>query len=210
LEMLFSIVLILGALLAGAVSPGPSFVLVAKVAMGVSRIDGIVAAVGMGIGGVIFSALSLMGLHTILTNIPALYFLLKIVGGFYLVYMGVRIWRGANEPLIINDDRVCSQGSLKKSFLVGFFTQISNPKTAIVYGSIFAALLPSEIPVIIYYVLPPLVFFVESGWYVFVALILSSESPRAAYLRSKLLLDRLAGCIMVGLGSKLIAGASSQ
>ncbi len=210
MEIIFSIVLILGALLSGAVSPGPSFVLVAKVAMGVSRSDGIATAVGMGVGGVVFAALSLMGLHAILTNIPALYFLLKIVGGLYLVYMGIHIWRGATEPITMDNDSVNSQGSLKKSFLVGLFTQVSNPKTVIVYGSIFAALLPSEIPVVIYYILPPFVFLVEAGWYMVVTLVLSSESPRAAYLRSKSLFDRLAGCIMVGLGGKLITGANSQ
>lgn len=39
---------ILAALLMGAMSPGPSFVLVARNAIGLSRADGLVTALGMG------------------------------------------------------------------------------------------------------------------------------------------------------------------
>lgn len=39
--------LILAALLAGAISPGSSFVLVARISMVSSRIDGIAAAIGL-------------------------------------------------------------------------------------------------------------------------------------------------------------------
>lgn len=42
---------ILGALLVGAISPGPSFVLVSRIAVKMSRKDGLAAALGMGIGG---------------------------------------------------------------------------------------------------------------------------------------------------------------
>jgi len=42
---------ILGALLIGAISPGPSFVLVSRIAITASRLDGFAAALGMGLGG---------------------------------------------------------------------------------------------------------------------------------------------------------------
>ena len=43
---------ILGALLIGAISPGPSFVLVARTSIALSRRDGLAAALGMGLGSV--------------------------------------------------------------------------------------------------------------------------------------------------------------
>lgn len=51
MEVITTIVLILAALLAGAIGPGPGFVLVARISMVYSRGDGIAAAIGMGIGG---------------------------------------------------------------------------------------------------------------------------------------------------------------
>ncbi len=208
MEILVSVFLILSALLVGAASPGPSFVLVARIAMGISRKDGIAASTGMGVGGVIFSILALFGLHAVLTNIPTLYVVLKVLGGMYLIYIAIRIWRGAKEPLTVANKKVHERSSLKKSFLIGLLTQISNPKTAIVYGSIMAALLPENIPVTLYYILPPLIFLVEAGWYLVVTLILSTSSPRAMYLRSKSFFDRVAGGIMAGLGVKLVSGVA--
>ena len=54
---------ILAALLVGAMSPGPSFVMVARNAIALSRRDGLATAWGMGIGGVFFSAIALVGLY---------------------------------------------------------------------------------------------------------------------------------------------------
>ena len=59
-----AILTILAALLLGAMSPGPSFVIVARNAIGLSRGDGLATALGMGIGGVFFSGIALLGLYT--------------------------------------------------------------------------------------------------------------------------------------------------
>jgi len=48
---------------------------------------------------------------------------------------------------------------------------------------------------------------IETGWYTIVALALSAERPRGAYLRIKTWIDRVAGGIMVALGVKLLASA---
>ena len=92
----------------------------------------------------------------------------------------------------------------RRSFLLGLITQLSNPKTAVVYASVFASLLPSEVPPSVLVALPIMIFAIETLWYSVVALALSAPSPRARYLASKALLDRAAGAIMVMLGLKLI------
>jgi threonine/homoserine/homoserine lactone efflux protein len=208
MEPVVSLVALLGALALGAMSPGPSFVLVARTAIARSRADGLAAALGMGIGGVIFSVLVVLGLQAALRHVPALYLVLKVAGGIYLFYLGIRIWRGAKEPLAITDPGERMKSSLGSSFLVALGTQLSNPKTAVFYGSIFAALLPQGLPLwVAALLLPALVFVVEAGWYAIVALALSSASPRAAYLRAKTAVDRTAGSVLGVLGLKLVASA---
>ena len=207
MELILSLGSVLGALLIGAISPGPSFVLIARTSMAASRIDGLFASIGMGIGGVVFSVVVLLGLQAVLASVPWLYLALKLVGGLYLGYLAVRIWRGAKAPIVIPiaEEGMCR--SVKRPFLRGLFTQLSNPKTAVVYGSIFAALLPHNLPSAAMIALPLLVFLVEAGWYSIVAFALSSEPSRAVYLRSKVHVDRVAGGVMGLLGLKLIAAA---
>lgn len=198
---------VLGALLLGAMSPGPSFVLVARNAIGASRRAGIVTALGMGIGGIAFSAVALAGLYTILAMVSWLYAALKIAGGLYLLYLAVKIWRSALQPIALADNTSAQKTGTKSAFWLGLVTQLSNPKTAIVYGSIFVSLLPQHPPTWCYVALPPLVFLVEAGWYTVVALCFSSPHPRAIYLRAKAWIDRLAASVIAVLGLRLILTA---
>lgn len=94
-----------------------------------------------------------------------------------------------------------------RSLVLGFTTQISNPKAAIVYASVFAAFLPAAQSLSFDLALIALVFAVEAGWYAVVAVALASERPRRAYLRCKSWADRAAGGIMVALGLRLVWSA---
>ena len=191
----------------GAASPGPSFVMVAKAAVSSSRSAGLAAALGMGAGGVIFAAAVLLGLHGLLLAVPAAYLVFKVAGGLYLVYLGSRIWRSARQPLELAGAAAGARRGTAKSFVLGLTTQISNPKTAIVYASVFAAFLPAARSVGFSLAVVALVFLIEVGWYSLVALALSSDRPRKAYLRYKEWVDRAAGGVMVALGLKLLASA---
>lgn len=196
-------VLIAGAITLGAMSPGPSFVLVARTSVARSRADGLAMALAMGIGGMLFAALALLGVQVVLATVPLLYAVLKILGGAYLVYLGWTMWRNAAQA--INLDKGGTTAT--RSFWLGLATQLSNPKTAVVYASVFVSLLPQDMPFWAMLVLPAIIFCIEAGWYAVVALALSAPAPAAAYLRWKAWIDRAAGGVMGLLGLKLIHDA---
>lgn len=200
---------ILAACLLGAMSPGPSFLIVARISISDSRRNGIAAAVGMGVGAATFAILALLGLKTLFTAVPWLYVTIKILGGLYLVYIAVSMWRGAKEPIRVETDDSVEHNTWQSVFTTALFTQLSNPKTTVFYSSIFAALLPQTVPFMVMLVLPLLVLLVEIGWYSVVALLLSAAAPRAAYMRSKVWIDRVAGGVMGLLGIKLIVSTDT-
>jgi len=205
----FGIVLAISVALAlGAMSPGPSFIVVARMALANSRVSGLAAAVGMGIGGFLFSILALLGLTALLATVPVLYLSLKVLGGMYLIYVGFRLWRGAREPIEFSRPDAREQSSILRSFVIGLATQLSNPKTALVYAGVFTAFLPSESPHSLLVVLPITVLIVETGWYSLVAIVLSAPVHRARYLKLKMWIDRAAGVAMAALGTKLIVEAT--
>lgn len=199
---------ILAAISIGAVSPGPSFVLVSRISVASSRAHGLASALGMGVGGALFAALAVLGLTALLLQFEWLYLLLKILGGAYLVYIAIRIWRGASEALKLSNSNETRSGiSVSRAFLLGLITQLSNPKTSIVYASIFAAFMPPSPPLWLLLALPPMLFCVEAGWYAVVAFAFSGSRARLAYARLKLWIDRGAGAVMGALGLKLMAEA---
>jgi len=201
-----AILAIAAAIAIGAASPGPSFVMVVRTAVAKSRADGLTAALGMGVGGVIFCALALFGMRAIFAQAEWLYIAFKLAGGGYLIYLAWRIWRAADQPLA-QEQGVLVEGRLFRSFLLGLGTQLSNPKTLVFYGSVFA-LLPANLPVWGDLVLPPIIMAIETGWYTLVALAFSLPQPRAAYLRWKGRIDRFAGAVMAALGVKLVLSST--
>jgi threonine/homoserine/homoserine lactone efflux protein len=200
---------VVAALAVGVVSPGPSFVMVARTAVAASRAQAVGAALGMGLGGLLFGSAALLGLQAVLLAVPALYLALKLMGGLYLAYLGWRIWQGAKTPLRLDTAAPASETRQVKARAVwlGFATQVSNPKTAIVYASVFAAFLPQQPSLIFCVALLLAVFAVEAGWYALVALLLSAKRPRQVYLGAKTLIDRVAGGVMMLLGAKLLSSA---
>jgi threonine/homoserine/homoserine lactone efflux protein len=121
--------------------------------------------------------------------------------------MAVGIFWGAKKPLADGPTGAVAEGAPWSAFRRGLLTQLSNPKAAVIYGSIFAALLPAPLPRPAALILLLLVFFVEAGWYSVVALALSSNRPRKAYLNWKTTIDRVAGGVLALLGIKLLSSA---
>lgn len=198
---------ILGALLIGAVSPGPSFVFVVRTSVARSRTDGFAAALGMGVGAMAFGALALLGLRTLMNEAAGLYFVLKIAGGLYLIYLGIRIWLGATAPMEAVGTGTVAEPAPLRAFWLGLLTQFSNPKIVAVFGAVFAALLPADYPLWLALALPPLIFVQETAWYALVAFAFSSARPRALYLRARTVIDRVAGAVIGLLGIRLLLDA---
>lgn len=198
---------ILGALLIGAISPGPSFVFVVRTSVAQSRLEGLAAALGMGVGACLFGVLAVIGLKTLMAEGGVLFLALKIAGGLYLVYLAWRIWRGATEPVVVQH-LAAREVNAWRAFWLGLATQLSNPKIVAVFGAVFAALLPADPPLWLYVALPPMIFVQETGWYAIVAVAFSSSRPRAVYLGAKLWVDRIAATLIGVLGLRLIYEAA--
>ncbi len=205
---LLSVGLILLALLAGVLSPGPSFVMAARTAVARSRGEGLAVSLGLELGATLIAGLCLAGLHAVLTAVPTLYMVLKLAGGLYLAWMAWQIWRAAPQPLSIGEGASSeTRASYGAAFRLGLVTQISNPKAAVVYGSVFAALLPAQFPLAAGVLVMLGVFAMEFGWYAVVVLVLSSATPRALYMRAKTSIDRVAAGVMGLLGLRLVSSA---
>lgn len=143
-------------------SPGPTSIYVAKNSIAISRKHGLFTALGTGTGAAVFGLLAVLGLQAFLLAVPSAYLALKICGGIYLLWLAFKIIKNAKEP--IEADHSSSKAmTLRRAFMTGLITQLSNPKIAIVLASIFTALLPKEIPTYYYYVLPILCFFIDAG-----------------------------------------------
>ncbi len=200
---LFTLVSIGAIQLLAVISPGPSFLITARTAVAQSRTDGLKVALGLGAGTVIWSAAALLGLNAVFHAVPVLFMGMKIAGALFLLYIAWMIFRHAAVPLKIE-----GQGErLANPFLKGFLTQISNPKVAVFFGSIFIAMLPAEVPLWMTLALIVIVSFNEVWWYSVVALFFGSGPVRNFYIGAKAWIDRITGLFLGALGLRLLWSA---
>ncbi len=193
------------ALLLGAMSPGPSFAMVVRASTRTSR-HGFVAAIGMGIGALVFGTLALLGLHSLMQHNLFLFTAFRILGSLYLLYLAYRIWREAPEPFSINTRHSRDERGFVSTLLSSLAVQLSNPKTIFVYGSIFASLMPEKPDTTFYLLLLPTVFVVEVSWYAFIAKMISEAARLTLFLSSKKWIERAAAGWIGFLGANVLIG----
>ena len=211
-DYLFIVPIILANTL-GVMSPGPSFIFIAQRTLTTSRKHGLISALGLGTGAAIFAVLSCLGLFVVLETAPFLYGVLKIFGGLYLLFLAYRIWNSsnaddnedgnANANISATEDSISKKRSVSASYLLGLMTQLSNPKTAIVIGSIIMAFLPAETPPYTFIIITVLMFLSDWAWYSIVVVALSTKRAQKAYNRFKKSINRVASGLLAFMGAKL-------
>lgn len=189
------------------ISPGPSFLITARTSVAKSRSDGIKVALGLAAGTVVWSSLALLGLNAVFHALPMVFTVMKFVGALFILWIAWQIFRHAVEPVDLGGN---GAGDTYNPFLKGFTTQMSNPKAAVFFGSIFIAMLPAVIPPWLAFALIAVVTFNEIWWYTIVALFFGAGPVRRFYLRAKLWLDRATGLFLGALGLRLLWAAGEQ
>jgi threonine efflux protein len=188
------------------VSPGPDALLVAQTAASAGRRDGSACAAGIGAGMAVWSAAALCGLATLFAEAAWLYRLVVLAGSAYLVVAGLRMlaaagrgdWHGTEEPGI---------GTLHPGAFVAFrrglITNLSNPKAAVLFASVFAVTLPPNTGRGLGTALVLGAACSSALWYVLLARLLSAETVRAAYRRAERGVTAAAGACFAGFGVAL-------
>ena len=183
-------------------SPGPAFLAVSRTAISSSRAAGVVAASGMATGALIWAIATLFGLHILFAKAPWLYDAMRLGGAAYLIYLGVGMlrsaWRGER---MASDGAVATTG--RRTFLRSLGVQLSNPKAAVFFGSIFVALLPAAAPLWVKGGALAILGVNEFGFYALVAVVLSTPRAQRIYGNAKRGLDALFGGFLTVLGLKL-------
>lgn len=203
--MSFTIFLSIAALhLVAAMSPGPSFVVCVRTAASEGFRPAAGLSIAFGLGALIWALAALFGLALIFEVMPKAYIGFKIAGGLFLIWIGVKTFLHAKDPLPDVTDMTTPR-SMISAVRLGLFTQLANPKPAIFFGAVFAGLIPPETSVFMLASLLFLVFFNETMWYLFVAAVFSRKKARDIYARAKLWTDRALGGMIALFGLKIAA-----
>lgn len=114
-----------------AYMPGPALIYTAAQTMARGRRAGFMAALGLHLGGYVHVLAATLGLSALFQLIPALYTVLKIVGGLYLIWLGISILRQKSAGTSVA--LVAEPKSGKRAFAESIVVEVLNPKSVLFY-----------------------------------------------------------------------------
>ncbi|GAA6174433.1 LysE family translocator [Sulfitobacter pacificus] len=125
-----------GALAIAAVIPGPGVAAVVGRALSAGSGSSLLFILGLASGDVLFLSIAVLGLSALAAAASSMFFLVKVLGGLYLLYLASKFWTAEVEQTQLV--RVPEQNP----WIVvvgGFAVTLGNPKTVVFY----LALLPN-------------------------------------------------------------------
>jgi len=142
---------------AATFSPGPAVLLTVKnsavygVERAVSGILGNIAAM------ITMAGLSATGLGVLLLASESLFLFIKMVGGIYLLLLGIKTWR-SNKRTLKNYEPQASANNRKMLFREAYLVGVTNPKAIVFYSALFPQFIEVEHSIIPQFILLTLTF----------------------------------------------------
>ena len=177
-------------------SPGPDFFLIARQSSLYGRDISIWASLGISIGILMHSFLSIAGIYVLLSLYPDFIFYMKIIASLYIASIGVRTLLVNNQIEIspLSDQKNITA---TKSFVMGFFTNALNPKAFLFFIMVFSLISnmnPSNVTKILLGVYMAVATFI---WFTLISISFSKISKGEFIKKNLPYLEKIIGVILI-------------
>jgi len=193
--------------LVATATPGPAVLLAVTNALRHGMKRTAVAILG-NVAGILFLAgVSSLGLSAIIQTSDIAFTLVKWLGGLYLVFLGIKMWRSQPTKFDVPEgEPTTPQTSLWRLFGRAFLVAVSNPKAIAFCTALFPQFIDPSAPMAGQFTLLAATFGLMSFLFLMLYASLAYRSKRWLGHRNGLLwFNRATGGLFVGLGAALTA-----
>ena len=199
-----SIAVLFSVMMVGAFIPSVSVFVVTARAATAGFIHAVFTTMGIMLGDVFFILLAIFGLTILADALGNLFVLVKYLGGAYLIWLGIGLWRSTAHTV---EAEKLVQSSLLSSFLTGLFITLGDQKAILFYFGFFPAFI--DLATISY---------LDTGIIIGIAMLtIASAKLSYAYMATKAKffiscslhkrINMIAGSVMMAIGLFLIVQA---
>lgn len=115
-------------------TPGPNMIYLISRSICQGRGSGLISLAGVALGFVFYMLCAALGITALVMAVPFAYDALRIGGALYLLYLAWQALRpGGRSPFQVRD---LPADSPRRLFMMGFLTNLLNPKIAVMYLSL--------------------------------------------------------------------------
>ena len=179
-------------------SPGPDTAIVIRQTSIYGRKEGFKAALGIGVGIYAHCLLAINGISLIILSNDLYKFIISIVGGTYIAYLGISMYFSNS-----NNEIISTNTKYKNSFTIGLVTNIFNIKAFLFFVSLFSVLLDSMYG--IFYYLYPIYFSLTSAlWFIFLSYILTISKYKNFNIITNVYISSIMALVLFSIGLYII------
>ena len=187
-----------GVLVVGALIPGVSVLTVSARSAASGFIHGVFTTIGIVIGDIVFILLAIFGLSVLADTMGNLFILIKYLGGAYLIWLGISLWRSKSRTIEAEES---IKSSLLSSFLIGLFITLGDLKAILFYLGFFPAIVDlSTISIFDTSIIVIIAIFAVGGVKLFYAYMADRASMLLKNSDAIRIINMIAGTIMIGVG----------
>lgn len=197
--------IVFGIFIPALILPGPDFVAVVRSSMTRGAGAGLLTTVGVSCGLGFYATLSLLGLSALLVEYQWLTWIVRVLGGCYLMYLGIRLLLA--RPADIRE--AASEPVRGSTLAFGFIVTLTNPKAIVLFASVFGTAVTASTPFWLMALMIGLVIGASLSWYSLVALFMSSSPIARRIANTRHWIERVAGACFVAIGWRIITDARS-
>lgn len=127
-------------------TPGPAVLLAISNAIALGPRRAFIASLGNALGLLIVSAAAMAGMGVILATSAGAFTVVKLAGAGYLIYLGIRQWRGRDSVIVPTELATASTHSSRRLFAQGLGVALTNPKAILFFSALFPQFIRPEAP----------------------------------------------------------------
>ena len=186
-----------GVALVLSVTPGPDMALVLRNSLRGGRPAAFRTILGIGAGLLGWAAATALGVAAVLAASSTVFTVLKIVGGAYLVVLGVQTLLALRR----GEERVMEPGRPGSPFRQGLVTNLLNPKLAVFFTTLLPQFISEGDPALAKSMLLAGVFVgIGMTWLVIYAYAVGTVARSPRFRR---IVETISGVVLVALGARL-------
>ncbi|MCW6506405.1 LysE family translocator [Lichenifustis flavocetrariae] len=183
--------------------PGPTVLLVISYALGHGRRPAAAIVAGVALGDVTSMTASMLGLGAVLAASATIFTALRWIGGAYLIYLGVKLWRA---PVAETPNAEAAPASLWRIFAHAYAVTALNPKGIVFFVAFVPQFLTASAPFLTQVAVLEATFvtlaIINSAAY---AMLASAARSQLRQARVRRIVNRTGGTLLIGAGA-LAAG----
>ena len=175
-------------------SPGPDTAIVLRQVSLHGRVEGIKAAIGIGLGIYVHCLLAINGISLIILSNDLYKLIISLIGGAYIFYLGMSMFVSNSQASTeINNNQS------KNSFLNGLITNIFNIKAFLFFVSLFSIII-DNLNGIYFYIYPIYFAAMSSIWFIFLSFVVTTSKNKTFNVYSNKYISSAMSIILCAIG----------